>query len=92
MLEQDAVHIGCEADLAAHVLDVQGRQLSVKGTARHGSSSQCHASQNLDRHGFLRGRISYRQTSGWQLPIRERSMSPGEPRSSHCSSEGDIFG
>ena len=27
MLEQDAVHIGCEADLAAHVLDVQGRQL-----------------------------------------------------------------
>ena len=31
MLEQNAVHIGCEADLAAHVLDVQGRQLSVKG-------------------------------------------------------------
>ena len=31
MLEQDAVHIGCEADLAAHVLDVEGRQLSVKG-------------------------------------------------------------
>ena len=31
MLEQDAVHIGCEEDLAAHVLDVQGRQLSVKG-------------------------------------------------------------
>ena len=26
MLEQDAVHIGCEADLAAHVLDVQGKQ------------------------------------------------------------------
>ena len=31
LLEQDAVHIGCEADLAAHVLDMQGRQLSVKG-------------------------------------------------------------
>ena len=30
MLEQNAVHIGCEADLAAHVLDVQGRQLSVR--------------------------------------------------------------
>ena len=30
MLEQDAVHIGCEADLTAHVLDVQGI-LSVKG-------------------------------------------------------------
>ena len=31
MLEQDAVHIGCEAYLAAHVQDVQGRQISVKG-------------------------------------------------------------
>ena len=31
MLQQNAVHIGCEAVLAAHVLDVQGRQLSVKG-------------------------------------------------------------
>ena len=31
MLEPDAVHIDCEADLAAHVLDVQGRQLSMKG-------------------------------------------------------------
>ena len=31
MLEQDAVLIVCEADLAAHVLDVQDRQLSVKG-------------------------------------------------------------
>ena len=31
MLEQNAVHIDCEADLAAHVLDVQGRQLSAKG-------------------------------------------------------------
>ena len=27
MLKQDAVHIGCEADLAAHVVDVQCRQL-----------------------------------------------------------------
>ena len=38
MLEQDAVHIGCEADLAAHVLDVQGRQLSVKGLLDTGAA------------------------------------------------------
>ena len=31
MLEQDAVLLGCEADLTEHVLDMQGRQLSVKG-------------------------------------------------------------
>ena len=52
MLEQDSVHIGCEADLAAHVLDVQGRQLSMKGLFRHRSSGQCHACEHLDRHGF----------------------------------------
>ena len=38
VLEQDAVHIGCEADLAAHVLDVQGRQLSVKGLLDTGAA------------------------------------------------------
>ena len=37
MLEQDVVHIGCEADLAVHVLDVQGRQLSVKGLLHTGA-------------------------------------------------------
>ena len=31
LLEQDAVHLVCEAHLAAHVLYAQGRQLSVKG-------------------------------------------------------------
>ena len=37
MLEQDAVHIGCEADLAAHVLDVLGRQFSMKGLLDRGA-------------------------------------------------------
>ena len=31
MLEQDAVRIGYEAYLAAHLLDVRGRQNSIKG-------------------------------------------------------------
>ena len=37
MLEQAAIHIGCEANLAAHVLDVQCRQLSVKGLLNTGA-------------------------------------------------------
>ena len=36
MLEQVAVHIGCQADLATHVLDMQGRQLSVNGLSALG--------------------------------------------------------
>ena len=42
MLEEHVVHIGCEADLAAHVLDVKGRQLSLKGLlTREQSSASC---------------------------------------------------
>ena len=67
MLEQDAVHIGCEADLAAHVLDVQGRQLSVKGLLVSCQSK-------LGPTWVSRGRTSFRQTLGWQLPIRGQSM------------------
>ena len=37
ILEHDAVHIGCEADLAANALDVQGRQLSIKGLLDKGA-------------------------------------------------------
>ena len=37
MLEQVAVHIGCEADLTAYVLDVQGRQLSIKELLKLGA-------------------------------------------------------
>ena len=55
MLEQDAVHIGCEADLAAHVLDVQGRQLSVKGLLETGA-----VVEKLDKSDhFILGRTSY---------------------------------
>ena len=68
MLEQDAVHIGCEADLAAHVLDVQGRQLSVKGLLDTGAEQWLVSCQSKLEP------TSYRQTSGWQLPIREQSM------------------
>ena len=39
LLEQDEVHIGCEADLAAHVLDVQSRQFSVKALLDAGAGS-----------------------------------------------------
>ena len=49
MLEQDAVHLGCEADLAAHEPDVQGRQLFVKGLLDTGAVvSVMHASSWTD--------------------------------------------
>ena len=54
MLEQDAIHIGCEADLAAHVLDVQGRQLSVKGLLDTGAVVSVMPVSTLTDMGFDR--------------------------------------
>ena len=54
MLEQDAVHIGCEADLAAHVLDVQGRQLSVKGLLDTGAVVSVMPVKTWTKMGFER--------------------------------------
>ena len=49
MLEQDAVHIGCEADLAAEALSrCAGQAAFSERTVRHRSSGQRHASQHLD--------------------------------------------
>ena len=70
MLKQDEVHIGCDADLAAHLLDVQGRQLSVKGLLDTGAVVSVVPVKTWTDMGFDR----YRKTSDWQLPIREQSM------------------
>ena len=73
MLEQDAVHIGCEADLAAHVLDVQGRQLSVKGLLETGAVVSVMPVSTWTDMGF--DRLDLIPTNiNWQLPIREQSM------------------
>ena len=47
MLEQDAVHIGCEADLGA-CARCAGQTTFSERTDRHGCSGQRHASQHLD--------------------------------------------
>ena len=56
MLEQDALHIGCEADLAAHMLDVQGRQLSVKGLLDTGAVVSVLPVKTWTDMGFETGR------------------------------------
>ena len=54
--------------MAAHVLDVHGRQLSVKGLLDTGAVVSVLPVSTLTDMGFDR------QTSDWQLPIREQSM------------------
>ena len=77
-LEQDAVHIGCEADLAAH---------SVKRLLDTGAVvSAMHVSTWTTKE------CANRQISGWLRPIRVQFMwSEGHP-SSRCNWEEGISG
>ena len=58
MLEQDAVYIGCAANLAAHILDVQGRQLSVKGILDTGEVVSVMPVSTVTDMGFDRSDLS----------------------------------
>ena len=91
MLEQDAVHIGCEADLAAHVLDVQGRQLSVKGPLDTGAVVNVMPVKTWTDTGFDRSDLvptNIRLAAANQGAI----YVTGGHRSYHCSLGEDIFG
>ena len=68
MLEQDAVHIGCEADMAAHVLDVHGRQLSVKGLLDNRAVVSVMPVSTWTDMNFDRS-VLFQSTSDWQRQI-----------------------
>ena len=54
MMEQDAVHIGYEADVAAYLLDTnENRSHRASG---HRSGSQCDADKDLGKNGLHEGR------------------------------------
>ena len=91
MLEQDAVHIGCEADLAAHVLDVQGRQLSVKGLLDTGAvvsvmPVKTWTDMGFDRSDLIPTNIRLAAANQGAIYVTRRTLL------SHCSLGKDIFG
>ena len=47
MMEQDAVHIGYEADVTAHLLDTNGKKNRSNRTSGHRSGSERDADKNL---------------------------------------------
>ena len=55
MMEQDAVHIGYEADVTAHLLDTNGTKIGVRASG-HRSGSECDADKNLGKNGLHEGR------------------------------------
>ena len=51
MMEQDAVHIGYEADVTAHLLDTNGTKIAVTGLLDR-SGSEYDADNNLGKNGL----------------------------------------
>ena len=67
MMEQDAVHIGYEADVTAHLLDTNGTKNKNRShrASGHRSGSECDADKNLGKNGLHAGRSdSYESPTG----------------------------
>ena len=56
MMEQDAVHVGYEADVIAHLLDTNGTKNRSHGASGHRSGSECDADKNLGKNWLHAGR------------------------------------
>ena len=52
MMEQDAVHIGYEADVTAHHLDTNGKKIGVTGLLNTGAVQSVTSIKTLERLGF----------------------------------------
>ena len=89
MIEQDAAHIGCETDLAAHKLDVHCRQLSVKRLVD---------TEAVDNVMPIRTDMGFKRSdliptkSDWPRPIRAQSMWSEELPSSQVNWAEGISG
>ena len=54
MMEQDAVHIGYEADVIAHLLDTNGNKIGVTGLLDTGAVVRVMPIKTWERMGFTR--------------------------------------
>ena len=54
MMEQDAVHIGYEADVTAHLLDTNGKKIRVTGLLDTGAVVSVMPIKTWERMGFTR--------------------------------------
>ena len=57
MLEEDAMHIGTEADVSAHVLDTNGKRTQLRGLLDTGAVLSVIPSETWERMGFNRDNL-----------------------------------
>ena len=75
IMEQDAVHIGYEADVTAHLLDTKEKKIGVTGLLDTGPVVSA-MPINFGKEWASRGMIKFQRTYDWQSPAAEQSMWP----------------
>ena len=55
MLEEDAMHIGTEADVTGHVLDISGKKTQLRGLLDTGAVLSVIPIETWERMGFDKG-------------------------------------
>ena len=72
MKEQDAVHIGYEADVTAHLLDTNGKKIGATGLLDTGAVVSVMPVKTWERTGFTREDLIPKKKD-WQQPTAEQS-------------------
>ena len=79
MMEQDAVHIGYEADVTAHLLDINGKKIGVTGLLDTVAVVSVMPIKTWERMDFTREDL-IPMFSDWPQPIEGRFTWPEERR------------
>ena len=78
MLEEDAMHIGTEADVSAHVLAISGKKTQLRGLLDTGAVLSVIPSENwermcLDKDDLIDSRIRLSAANKGALPVLGRT-------------------
>ena len=74
MLEEDAMHLGTEADVSAHVLDINGRKAPLKGSLDTRAvlsviPIETWKRMRFDRNDLIDSRIRLSAANKWALGL-----------------------
>ena len=86
MMDQDAVHIGYEADVTAHLIDTNGKKIGVTGLLDTGAVVECDANKNLGKNG-----LHERRSNSNESPTGRRQSRSGL-RSRKNTNNGSLHG
>ena len=76
MVEQDAVHIGYQADVTPHLLHSDGKKYRSTRCSRHSSGGQCNANKNMGKNWLHQGGPDTNETKVYRGAIYVAGRTP----------------